>query len=57
MMEGKKSHIDQDWDMLSDEYLLKEAKEELADCWNYVERMENRDDIRDGLQIIYNMLP
>lgn len=40
MIKGKKNHLDQSWETLSHEYLVQEAREELADAWNYSEKFD-----------------
>jgi hypothetical protein len=35
MLSGKASHPDQDWDDMCNAELMGEAREELADCYNY----------------------
>jgi hypothetical protein len=56
MMEGRASHPEQEWDKLPGAYLYQEAIEELADCWNYVERMENCDEIREALLEVFDLI-
>ena len=56
MIEGKKSHLDQTWSLLSREERDKELLEELADAYNYAENHPKESLIRQKLQGIYEII-
>jgi hypothetical protein len=56
MIDGAKNHPDQGWDKMSDKVKIKEAIEELADTWNYVDTHKQRVSIRVLLLAIWILL-